>query len=67
MLEQPTIKCPSCESDIRAADESDLVNVLQEHLYEEHALQMPRERVRENISAQLKDFDGYKARPISGA
>jgi hypothetical protein len=28
---------------------------------------MPRERVRENISAQLKDFDGYKARPISGA
>ncbi|HYZ05040.1 MAG TPA: DUF1059 domain-containing protein [Rubrobacter sp.] len=67
MLEQPTVKCPSCESDIRAADESDLVNVLQEHLYEEHALQMPRERVRENISAQLKDFDGYKARPISGA
>jgi hypothetical protein len=67
MLEQPTVKCPSCESDIRAAEESDLVNVLQEHLYEEHALQMPRERVRENISAQLKDFDGYKARPISGA
>jgi predicted small metal-binding protein len=67
MLEQPTVKCPSCESDIRAADESGLVNVLQEHLYEEHALQMPRERVRENISAQLKDFDGYKARPISGA
>ena len=67
MLEQPTVKCPSCESDIRAADESDLVNVLQEHLYEEHALQMPRERVRENISAQLKDFDGYKAHPISGA
>jgi predicted small metal-binding protein len=67
MLEQPTVKCPSCESDIRAADESDLVNVLQEHLYEEHALQIPRERVRENISAQLKDFDGYKARPISGA
>jgi predicted small metal-binding protein len=67
MLEQPTVKCPSCESDIRAADESDLVNVLQEHLYEEHALQMPRERVRENISAQLKEFDGYKARPISGA
>jgi len=67
MLEQPTVKCPSCESDIRAADESDLVNVLQEHLYEEHALQMPRERVRENISAQLKELDGYKARPISGA
>jgi predicted small metal-binding protein len=67
MLEQPTVKCPSCESDIRAADESGLVNVLQEHLYEEHALQMPRERVRENISAQLKELDGYKARPISGA
>ena len=67
MLEQPTVKCPSCESDIRAADESDLVNALQEHLHEEHALQIPRERVRENISAQLKDFDGYKARPISGA
>jgi hypothetical protein len=27
---------------------------------------MPRERVRENVSAQLKDFDGYNARPISG-
>jgi predicted small metal-binding protein len=67
VLEQPTVKCPSCESDLRAADESGLVNVLQEHLYEEHALEMPRERVRENVSAQLKDFDGYKARPISGA
>jgi hypothetical protein len=44
-----------------------LVHVLQEHLYEEHALEMPRERVRENVSAQLKDFDGYNARPISGA
>jgi hypothetical protein len=66
MLEQPTVKCPSCECDIRAADESALVNVLQEHLYDEHALEMPRERVRENVSAQLKDFDGYYARPISG-
>jgi len=28
---------------------------------------MPRERVRENVSAQLRDFDGYNARPISGA
>jgi hypothetical protein len=44
-----------------------LKNVLQEHLYEEHALEMPRERVRENVSAQLKVFDGYNARPISGA
>ncbi len=51
MLEQPTLKCPSCQSDIQATDESDLVNVLQAHLYEEHALQMPRERVRENVCA----------------
>jgi hypothetical protein len=43
------------------------VNLLQEHLYEEHALEIPPERVRENVSAQLKDFDGYNARPISGA
>jgi predicted small metal-binding protein len=67
LLEQPTVKCPSCESVIRAADESGLVNVLQEHLYEEHALEMPRERVREYVSARLKDFNGYNARPISGA
>ena len=67
MLEQPTVKCPSCESDIRAADESGLVSVLQEHLYEEHALEMPRERVRENVFAQLKDFDGYNTHPISRA
>jgi predicted small metal-binding protein len=67
MLEQPPVRCPSCQSDIRAADESGLVSVLQEHLYEVHALEMPRERVRENVSAQLKDFDGYNARPISGA
>ena len=67
MLEQPTVKCPSCESDIRAADESGLVSVLQEHLYEVHALEMPRERVRENVSAQLRDFEGNNARPISGA
>jgi predicted small metal-binding protein len=67
MLEQPTVKCPSCESGIRAADESGLVNVLQEHLHKEHALEMPPERVRENVSAQLRDFDGYNARPISGA
>ena len=30
-------------------------------------LEMPLERVRENVAAQLRDFDGYKARPISGA
>jgi hypothetical protein len=33
---------------------------------EEHALEMPPERVRENVAAQLRDFDGYNARPISG-
>jgi predicted small metal-binding protein len=67
MLEQPTVKCPSCDQKLAAADESGLVNVLQEHLYEEHALEMPPERVRENVVAQLRDFDGYDARPISGA
>jgi hypothetical protein len=36
-------------------------------LYEKHALKMPPERVRENVAAQLQDFDGYNARPISGA
>jgi hypothetical protein len=48
-------------------DESGLVNVLREHLYEEHALEMPPERIRENVAAQLQSFDGYNARPISGA
>ena len=67
MLEQPMVKRPSCESDIRAADVSGLVSVLQEHLYEEHALEIPHERVREYVFAQLRDFDGYNARPISGA
>ncbi|MGI9121709.1 MAG: hypothetical protein ACR2FR_02330 [Rubrobacter sp.] len=43
------------------------MNVLREHLYEEHALEMPSERVRENVAAQLREFDGYNARPISGA
>ena len=65
--EPVNVKCPSCDENLAATDESDLVNVLQEHLYEEHALEMPRERVRENIVAQLRDFDGYNARPISGA
>jgi predicted small metal-binding protein len=67
MPEAMDVKCPSCDQRLAAADESDLVNVLQEHLYEEHALEMPRERVRENVAAQLKDFDGYNAHPISGA
>jgi hypothetical protein len=65
--EQLTVKCPSCEGDIRAADESRLVDSLQQHLYEKHAIEMPLERVRENVAAQLWDFDGYNARPISGA
>ena len=67
MLEQLTVKCPSCGGEVRAADESGLVNDLKQHLYEEHAVEMPSERVRENVAAQLRDFDGYNARPISGA
>jgi hypothetical protein len=67
MSESTNAKCPSCDQILAAADESGLVNVLQEHLYEEHALEMPRERVRENVAAQLQGFDGYNARPISGA
>jgi hypothetical protein len=67
MAEPINAKCPSCDQILAAADESALVNVLQEHLYEKHALEMPRERIRENVSAQLNDFDGYNARPISGA
>ena len=63
MSESTNAKCPSCDQILAAADESGLVSVLQEHLYEEHGLEMPRERV----SAQLRDFDGYNASPISGA
>jgi hypothetical protein len=67
MPEPIDVKCPSCGQKLAAADESGLVNVLREHLYAEHALEMPPERVRENVAAQLRDFDGYNARPISGA
>jgi predicted small metal-binding protein len=67
MPETMDVRCPSCGKRLEAADEDGLVNVLQEHLHEKHALEMPRERVRENVAAQLKDFDGYNARPISGA
>ena len=67
MAEPINVKCPSCDQILAAADEGDLVNVLHEHLYEEHALEVPPERVRENVAAQLRDFDGYNARPISGA
>ena len=67
MPETRDVKCPSCDQRLVALDESGLVNVLQEHLYEEHTLEIPRERVRENVVAQLRDFDGYNARPISGA
>jgi transcription initiation factor IIE alpha subunit len=67
MPEPISVKCPSCESDIQATDESRLVNSLQQHLYEKHAIEIPLERVRENVAAQLRDFDGYNARPISGA
>jgi hypothetical protein len=61
------VKCPSCDQILATADESGLVNILREHLYEEHALEMPAERVRENVAAQLREFDGYNARPVSGA
>ena len=67
MPEPINVKCPSCDEVFATADESDLVNDLRAHLYEEHALEMPPERVRENVAAQLRDFDGYNARPISGA
>ena len=67
MPEPINVKCPSCDQVLADADESGLVNVLREHLYEEHGLEMPPERVRENVAAQLRDFDGYNARPISGA
>ncbi len=46
MCEPMDVKCPSCDQKLGAADESGLVNALQEHLHEEHALEMPRERVR---------------------
>ncbi len=67
MSELIDVKCPSCGQTLTAADEGALVNVLQEHLYEKHALKMSPERIRENVAAQLQDFDGYNARPISGA
>jgi endogenous inhibitor of DNA gyrase (YacG/DUF329 family) len=65
--EQLTVKCPSCGQTLTAADESRLVDSLQQHLHEKHAVEMPPERVQENVAAQLRDFDGYNARPISGA
>ena len=61
------MKCPSCDQVFASADERGLVDVLREHLYEEHGLEVPPERVRENVAAQLREFDGYNARPISGA
>jgi hypothetical protein len=67
MPEPMDVECPSCGQALTAADESGLVKVLREHLYKEHALEMPPERVRENVVAQLRTFDGYNARPISGA
>ncbi len=67
MPEQVVVKCPSCGREIRAEDEDALVSDLQRHLGDEHDLEVPAERVRENVVAQLRDFDGYNARPISGA
>ena len=67
-MPDPTrVKCPSCDQILGAADESGFVKFSREHLYEVHALEMPPERVRENVVAQLRDFDGYNARPFSGA
>jgi len=67
MPESINVKCPSCDQVFASADERSLVNILRVHLYEVHALEMPPERVRENVAAQLREFDGYNARPISGA
>ena len=67
MSESINVKCPSCDEVFASADEGGLVDVLREHLYEEHGLEVPPERVRENVAAQLREFDGYNARPISGA
>jgi hypothetical protein len=67
MPELINVRCPSCDQILAAPDEGGLVSALREHLYEEHALEMPPARVREYVSAQLRDFDGYNARPISGA
>ena len=67
MAEPINVKCPSCGQILAAADEGGLVSLLREHLYEEHTLEMPPERVMENVAAQVRDFDGYNARPISGA
>jgi len=62
-----SVECPSCHRPVEAADQNGLVDTLQEHLAGEHELEMPRERVRENVAAQLRGVDGYNARPISGA
>ena len=48
MPEPTDVKCPSCAQKLAAVDESGLVNALQEHPHEEHALAVSRERVREN-------------------
>jgi len=61
MPEPINVECPSCDQILAAAEASGLVNVLREHLYEEHALEMPPQRVRQNVAAQVRDFDGYKA------
>ena len=61
-------KCPSCDQVFsRTQTTGGFVKVLRNHLYEEHALEMPPERVRENVADQLRNFHGYNARPISGA
>jgi hypothetical protein len=67
MPEPIDVKFPSCDQKLAAADESGLVNILQERLYEEHPPEMPHERVCDSVAAQPIDFFGYNARSISGA
>ena len=67
-MPEPIIaKSPSCSQTLASAGEGGLMNILRDHLYEEHALEVPPERVRENVADQLRNFHGYNARPISGA
>jgi hypothetical protein len=66
MPEPMDVECPLCGQKLAAAYEGGLVNILQAHLHDEHAPEMPRERVRENVVAQLKDFFSLAAPVIAG-
>jgi predicted small metal-binding protein len=65
--EQPKVTCPSCERRIEASNADALSENLWQHLRDEHDIELPPERVRENVAAQLEGFDGYNARPMSGS